>query len=228
MIRRRPRRRYICYCLDVDIITDGGAETARAALAALQEEIAACRACVAAGLLGQARPIPQGGRHDDRVMVVGQAPGARSDTARRHFSGPAGALLERWFTAAGFPPGFFRQRVYLTSLTRCFPGKNRSGKGDRAPSPAELALCRPFLERELQIVRPRLVVPVGSMAIEYFLGRVRLADVVGTLQQWADIPILPLPHTSPVSRWLNAPENQARVRRALELLAECRVRLELA
>lgn len=211
--------------MGVDPVTD--AVEVRAALAALQQDIAVCRACEAAGLLARARPIAHGGRHDDRVMVVGQAPGARSDAARRHFSGPAGALLERWFTEAGFPPGFFRQRVYLTSLTRCFPGKSSSGKGDRVPSPAELALCRPFLERELALVKPRLIIPVGTLAIEYFLGKVRLAEVVGTVQQREDGLILPLPHTSPVSRWLNAAENRARVQRAIELLAQCRVGLAL-
>src|SRR6266496_2586191 len=123
-------------------------------LALLQESIRACRACQGAGYLAEARPIRDGGRADDRIMVIGQAPGARSDAARRHFSGPAGATLEAWFVRAGFPPGYFRDRTYLTSLTRCFPGKSPAGKGDRAPSPAELALCRPFLERELALIRP--------------------------------------------------------------------------
>jgi len=197
------------------------------ALAALQEGVRACRACQSAGYLAEARPIRAGGRASDRVMVVGQAPGARSDSARRHFSGPAGRTLESWFTRAGFPAGYFRQRVYLTAMTRCFPGKSPAGKGDRVPSSVELALCRPYLERELALVQPRLVVLVGTLAIVAFLGNVRLVEVVGSLQHLGGRALLPLPHSSPVSRWLNDPENRERVDRAIDLLAENRVKLRL-
>ena len=163
----------------------------------------------------------------DRIVLIGQAPGARSDAARAHFIGPAGATLERWFIAAGFRPDYFRERVYLTALTRCFPGKSPGGKGDRAPSPAELRLCRPFLDAELALVRPRLVLLVGKMAIETFLGPGRLSDLVGTLQRRNERLYLPLPHTSPVSRWLNDSANRARVDRAIQLLANCRRELDL-
>ena len=160
-------------------------------------------------------------------MLVGQAPGARSDAAGRHFIGPAGTTLERWFDAAGFAPGFFRSHVYVSALTRCFPGKSPTGKGDRVPSPAERQLCRPFLEAELELVRPRLILLVGRLVIETFLGGWLLGDVVGTLQRRDDRLLLPLPHTSPVSRWLNDPANRERVDRAIQLLAACRVELEL-
>lgn len=155
-------------------------------------------------------------------MVVGQAPGARSDAARRHFTGPAGATLERWFVQAGFPDEYFRTRVYLTSLTRCFPGKSPGGKGDRAPSPAELALCRGFLDRELALIQPRVVLLVGGMAIEAFLGKVKLSEVVGLSFERQGRVLLPLPHSSPVSRWLNDAANRALVGRALDRLSELR------
>lgn len=198
-----------------------------AALACLQEQIRSCQACELAGYLPEARPIRDGGRVTNRVMVVGQAPGARSDAARRHFSGPAGALLEQWFERASFPPDYFRQQVYLTSLTRCFPGKQPGAKGDRVPSAAELALCRPFLDQELALVRPALIVAVGTLAVRLFLGNVKLAEVVGTLQSFRETPVLPLPHSSPVSRWLNDPANRALVETGLARLAECRTRLRL-
>src|SRR6478672_2262394 len=143
------------------------------ALAALQAHIRACRACELAGYLPGARPIRDVGRITDRILLIGQAPGARTDTARRAFTGPAGATLEAWFTRAGFPPDYFRSRVYLSAMTRCFPGKSPGGKGDRPPSRAELVLCRPFLDRELELVRPELIVPVGMLAIRAFLGNVR-------------------------------------------------------
>lgn len=198
------------------------------ALTLVQERIRACRACQEAGYLAQARPIYDGGCISDRVMVIGQAPGARSDSARYHFAGPAGSTLDTWFTRAGFPPGYFRERTYLTSLTRCFPGKSPGGKGDRVPSLAERALCWPFLNQELELIQPALVLLVGTLAIGAFLGKVRLADVVGTAQRKDGRLFVPLPHSSPVSRWLNEEENRRRVDRAIELLAEYRVKLKLA
>lgn len=198
-----------------------------AELTLLQEAIRACRACETAGYLTAARPIRDGGRISDRIMLIGQAPGARSEAARRHFVGPGGNVLEAWFERAGFPAGYLRERVYLTSLTHCFPGKSAGGKGDRVPSPAELALCRPFLEAELRLLRPVLILLVGGLAIEAFLGRARLGEVVGTIVERDDQLLLPLPHPSPVSRWLNDPANRERVDRAIVLLAEARRRLGL-
>src|SRR3954454_3875301 len=189
----------------------------------LRERIAACRACQDAGLLAEAAPIAHGpGRA--RVLVVGQAPGVRSHVRRRHFAGPAGRVLEQWFDRAGFAPGYFREQAYLSSLTRCFPGPAPRGQGDRRPSPAELRLCRPFLEAELRLLDPAVVLLVGKMAIEHFLGPCRLDDVVGTLGERDGRRYLPLPHSSGVSRWLNDPGHRALVDRALALLAEHRVR----
>jgi uracil-DNA glycosylase family 4 len=192
-------------------------------IAELRERILACRACADAGLLAAARPIAQGPERA-RVLVVGQAPGARSDVRRQHFAGPAGRVLDEWFQRAGFPPGYFREQAYLSSLTRCFPGPAPHGQGDRRPSPAELKLCRPFLEAELRLLQPALVLLVGKMAIEHFLGPCRLEDVVGTLVERDGQRFLPLPHSSRVSRWLNDPAHRVLVDRAIALLAECRER----
>jgi uracil-DNA glycosylase family 4 len=192
----------------------------------LRERILACRACEAAGLLPQARPIAHGPTRA-RVLVVGQAPGLRSDQQRRHFAGPAGRVLDQWFDRAGFPPGYFREQAYVSSLTRCFPGPAPRGQGDRRPSPAELRLCRPFQEAELRLLQPELVLLVGKMAIERFLGPSRLEDVVGTLAERDGRRYLPLPHSSGVSRWLNDPGHRVLVDRAIELLAECRERYAL-
>src|SRR5205823_1404132 len=125
-------------------------KTDRDGLERLRLRIAACRACQEAGLLAEARPIT-GPVHDARVMVVGQAPGPVTHREGVHFAGPAGRTLAGWLERAGYPPGDFHKWPYLSSawlssLTRCFPGPARSGNGDRAPSPAEMALCRLFLE----------------------------------------------------------------------------------
>lgn len=152
-------------------------------------------------------------------MVVGQAPGAQTEARRYHFAGLGGRVLEGWFVAAGFPPDGWRARCYITSLTRCFPGKSLRGKGDRKASPVELARCRPFLDAELLLVRPRLIVAVGAMAIEALLGRRSLETTVGTLAEYGGVPLVPFPHPSPVSRWLNHPAHVVLVDRAVALLA---------
>jgi uracil-DNA glycosylase len=160
-------------------------------------------------------------------MLIGQAPGAITDARGYHFAGPAGRFLDVWLTRAGFPGGYFREHVYLTSLTRCFPGKARSGGGDRAPSKAEMALCRPYLLRELDVLQPALVLLVGKLAIDAFLPRQLLVDSVGRVFERDGRLYLPLPHASGVSRWLNGANNRARLDRALAELSRLRVELGL-
>src|SRR5215207_1714685 len=135
----------------------------------LVAEVLACRACESAGYLARANPIRPAMIAEPRVVLIGQAPGPVTDRKGYHFAGPAGSFLERWLERAGFPPGYFRGHVYLTSLTRCFPGKSPGGNGDRPPSRPEMALCRAFLDRELALLQPKLVLLVGKMAIDAFL-----------------------------------------------------------
>ncbi len=137
-------------------------------LAILQQQIRQCRLCQEHGYLAQAQPLVSG-RAEDRILVIGQAPGHRSITNGLPFSGPGGRILQKWLEQAGFPPGYLHEHTYLSSLTRCDPGKNARGNGDRRPSPPELALCRPYLEAELRIIQPKVVLLVGTMAIETFL-----------------------------------------------------------
>lgn len=192
----------------------------------LQRRILSCRLCEEHGYIPVARPLVSG-RASDRVMVIGQAPGHRSVVKGRSFSGPGGTILQKWLEQAGFPPGYLREHTYLSSLTHCDPGRNPRGDGDRRPSPAEVALCRPFLDAELQLLRPKVVLLVGTMAIEAFYGKVKLEDVIGTYQEREGMLFLPLPHPSGVSRWLLDPDHQQLHQRALEILAEWRVAYEL-
>lgn len=192
------------------------------ALSGLQRRIQACRLCQERGYIPVARPLVSG-RSGDRVMVIGQAPGHRSVTKGRSFSGPGGSILQKWLERAGFPPGYLHNHTYLSSLTRCDPGRNPRGDGDRRPSPAELAFCRPYLDAELRILHPRVVLLVGSMAIETFCGKIRLEEIIGTYQEREGMLFLPLPHPSGVSRWLLTPDHQALLHKALALLASWRV-----
>jgi uracil-DNA glycosylase family 4 len=193
-----------------------------AAIRALQQRILRCRLCEEHGYIPIARPLV-GGRPGDRMMVIGQAPGHRSIAKGRSFSGPGGTILQKWLEQAGFPPGYLHEHIYLSSLTRCDPGRNPRGDGDRRPSPAEVALCRPFLDAELQLLQPRVVLLVGTMAIETFFGKVKLEDVIGTFEERDGMMFLPLPHPSGVSRWLNEPEHLKLHQRALNILAEWRI-----
>lgn len=197
-----------------------------ARLAEVQQQLAQCRLCQDAGLLARAHPIvgEQGIR---KVLLLGQAPGERSDVAGIPFAGPSGRVVERWLQQAGFLPGALRRDVYLTSVTRCDPGRGGSSRGDRPPGPAERALCCPWWRTELALVRPEVILLAGKMAIAEFYPPGPLEVLVGTWRRDGEIRLLPLPHPSGVSRWLNDPEHRDLVDRALEQLGMWRIELGL-
>ena len=194
----------------------------QAAIEALQERIRACRLCQERGYIPVAHPIVSG-RAGNRILVIGQAPGHRSIKKDLPFSGPGGRILQKWLEQAGFPVGYLHEHTYLSSLTRCDPGRNPRGNGDRRPSPPEVALCRPYLDAELRLLRPKVVLLVGTMAIEAFFGKVRLEAIIGTYEERDGVLYLPLPHPSGVSRWLNDPAHQLLCQKALEHLAAWRI-----
>jgi uracil-DNA glycosylase len=196
-------------------------------LAQLQAQMRGCCRCLEAG-----HPITPGavfsGPATADVMIVGQAPGITETQVGRPFNGPSGRRLFGWLAQAGWEETEFRATHYMTAVTKCYPGKGSGGKGDRAPTRAEQRLCAAFLERELALVRPRIVVPVGGLAVRRFLGPVRLAEVVGTVVQDEDGHwIVPLPHPSGASLWLNRPENRERVEQTLAHLRRLRRELEI-
>jgi uracil-DNA glycosylase len=198
-----------------------------------QRRMATCTRCVQAGYLVEANPVFHGFA-SQRVMIIGQAPGARAHATGVPWSGRSGEILRGWLERAGFPAEKWRDTWYLTSLTKCFPGKATQGKGDRAPSRAEIALCNDHLEMELTLVRPEIIVTLGKLAASRIIpgaNRQPLSALVGTTSE-ADLPhgrttVVPLPHPSGVSRWLNDPANRARVDEGLALLAEARERLRI-
>ena len=160
-----------------------------------------------------------------RVLLVGQAPGAREPELRRPFAWTAGKTLFRWWeSATGLDEAAVRERVYISAVCRCFPGKAKRGGGDRVPNRVEMAACRPWLEAEMALLQPRLVVPVGKLAISQFLEVNKLVDVVGTLHKavsWQGhaFDALPLPHPSGASTWHRMMPGKGRTEQALRLLS---------
>jgi uracil-DNA glycosylase len=159
-----------------------------------------------------------------RVVLIGQAPGQVELGDRRPFAGRAGRTLFRWLERAGLEEAAARDAIYIAAITRCYPGPSPSGRGDRVPSPRERAACAPWLDAELQLIRPELVIPVGRLAIDRVLGPRPLADVVGGRFDANEVggpcEAIPLPHPSGASSWPNQPGNPERLARAIALLAD--------
>jgi uracil-DNA glycosylase len=199
----------------------------RATLRVHQVACRACHACVDGGIIPEANPTFQG-EWGAPFLLVGQAPGPTERVSRRPFSGRAGKELDRWMVRAGFEsPDEFRRLTYIAALMRCFPGRNAAGTGDLRPPRAGIANCAHWLDAELRMLRPAMLIPVGQMAINRFLGPGTLEDRVG--KPFGERPVIvPLPHPSGTSRWLNEPANRERLAAALELIGDLRARVVAA
>jgi len=188
--------------------------------AGLQAEMRACRACLEAGYDIETGAVFSGPA-PAALMLIGQAPGITEAQVKRPFNASSGTRLFQWLARAGLEEDEFRRRYYMTAVTKCYPGKHPRGKGDRKPTGAEQKLCRPFLDREIELVRPGVILAVGGLAIETVLGRkVRLEEAVGHRFEVDGRLVLPLPHPSGASLWLNRPENQACLAQALAILED--------
>ena len=192
-----------------------------AALRELQAACRDCRACVDARIIPEANPTFSGG-WGAPFFLVGQAPGPAERESRRPFSGRAGKELDRWMLRAGFSSAEeFRRLTYIAALMRCFPGRNRASTGDLRPPPAAVANCAHWLDAEVELLQPRVLILVGQMAIARFLGPGTLESRVG--RKFGERPVVvPLPHPSGQSRWLNDHANRARLEKALTTLAKLR------
>jgi uracil-DNA glycosylase len=188
-------------------------------LASLQRDNRVCRACAEAGFPIESRPVLEG-HAGQRAYILGQAPGVVEGEERRPWRGRAGQTLRRWLR---LEEDAFYATFYCASVTRCYPGRAAGGGGDRTPTAREQELCELWREWELRLLQTVLIVPVGGLAIRRLLGLTSLDASIGERFSHGDAVAVPLPHPSGVSRWLNAPANQARLERALEL-----VRTELA
>lgn len=190
-----------------------------AKLRRLHAELDACRACPK--MIG---PVVHGPAVRSRVILVGQAPGPREGSFGRPFAWTAGRTLFRWFEEAlGVDEATFRDRVYMAAVARCFPGK-ASGGGDRRPDAVEIEACKTWLAGEAAILRPELVIAVGTLAIEQVLGgKAPLAQIVGTSRaaRWhgVDVDVVPLPHPSGASPWHKMEPGKTLLGKALRHLA---------
>jgi uracil-DNA glycosylase len=187
-------------------------------LISLQRDNRACRACEDAGYPLASLPAFQG-RRGQRAYLLGQAPGVVEGLERRPWRGRAGQTLRRWL---GLDEDAFYETFYCASVTRCYPGKAPSGRGDRTPTPHEQDLCSFWLDWELRLLRPRLIVTVGGIAARRLLGQRSLA-CIGERFELDGAVAVPLPHPSGASGWLNDQANRARVEAATAL-----IRAELA
>jgi uracil-DNA glycosylase len=190
-----------------------------AVFADLQREMRACTACLDGGHWVEPPAVTQG-HVDALMMTIGQAPGITEVEVGRPFNAGSGTRLFEWLSAAGIDEAWFRTTQYMTSVTKCYPGRAKGGGGDRVPSRAEQKLCRHFLDRERHLVDARLIMPIGRLAIElYFDKKLRLNEIIGTEMRWANgAVIVPLPHPSGASRWHQIAENQALIERAIALI----------
>lgn len=178
-----------------------------------------CRACAEAGYRLESWPVIAPYDHQ-RAYLFGQAPGIVEGEERRPWRGRAGQTLRRWLELG---EDELYETFYCASVTRCYPGRASSGRGDRTPTPEEQGLCARWRDHELRILRPKLIVTVGGLAARSLLGVRSVSECVGVLYTYGGVPAVPLPHPSGASSWLNVPANRERVAQAVEL-----IRAELA
>jgi uracil-DNA glycosylase len=184
--------------------------------AAHLDALFSCRLCP--NVLGQ--PVT-GYVPGARVMLVGQAPGPREMDERRPFAYTAGKRLFSWL-APFISEEEFRKRVHIGAVIRCFPGRDPKAGGDRVPSPDEVTNCAAHLDREIALLRPELIIAVGTLASKTLLGIAELKDAVGRVHHLTraghTCEVVVLPHPSGRSTWTNKPQHQALLEKSLRLI----------
>jgi uracil-DNA glycosylase len=189
-------------------------------LITLQRELAQCKACPK--MIG---PVVHGPPVMSRIYLLGQAPGPHEGKIGKPFAWTAGKTLFKWFEEfVGVDEATFRDRIYMSAVARCFPGKAKGG-GDRKPAPDEIERCQRFVLREVEILAPRLVIPVGALAISQVLGDFgKLTDVIGgsskTKYHGVDVDVIALPHPSGASTWHRVEPGKTLLLKALRELRD--------
>jgi uracil-DNA glycosylase len=183
-------------------------------LASLERDLSRCRACVEAGYPLESLPVRAPGA-GQRAYLYGQAPGVVEGEERLPWRGRAGQNLRRWLE---LEEDRFYSTFYCASVTRCYPGRAASGRGDRTPTTREQELCSFWREWELELLRPLLIVTVGGLALRRLLGFPSLTASVGQRFELDGTPVVPLPHPSGASGWLNDHRNRARLAAATGLV----------
>ena len=190
-----------------------------------------CRALADCRLCGHASDVvPIVSRATSpKAMLVGQAPGKVEAAGGKPFAGRAGKTLFRWLERAGVDEETARKRIYIAAITRCYPGPSPSGRGDRVPSPSEQEACAVWLDAELELIRPKLLIPVGRLAITRFLPNLPLDQLVGRAHdvqhRGGSAIAIPLPHPSGASSWIHEGNHPQLLDRALALIGTELVKL---
>jgi len=170
----------------------------------------------------QSTPVSGGAVLSD-VMLIGQAPGPREPVLQRPFAHTAGKTLFRWFEEfCGLSESTVRSTIYFAAVCRCFPGKT-SGGGDRVPAPDEIHNCSSWMNNEIKILRPQLVIPVGRLTIAQFIDCTKLDEVIGRRfragRPQHSFDLIPLPHPSGASPWHKVLPGKRLLESALKLVA---------
>lgn len=214
----------------------------------LHTTMRACQLCLDAG-----HEIVPGavirGNSTAEAMLIGQAPGITEVQVKRPFNAGSGKRLFQWLKDAEWDEDDFRDNQYMTAVTKCYPGRHPNGKGDRVPSRPEQALCRPFLESEIRLVEPKLMLLVGKLSIQLlYSNKMKLTEIIGTAVYFAPAAladpvqfdlsqgeivthyrgetegryVVPLPHPSGASLWPNKPAHKALILNAMQLIRDIR------
>jgi len=188
-------------------------------LVQLRRHVSELRACT--DCADMIRPVVTGEPVVSPVMLIGQAPGIREGPAGKPFAWTAGKTMFGWFAQLGLAEAAFRERVYMAAVCRCFPGKAPKGGGDRVPSADEVVRCSRHLAREVQLLQPQLVIPVGKLAIAQVAPEVsQLIDIIGTRRRGrlagVDVDVIALPHPSGASTWHRMAPGKALLAKALD------------
>ena len=181
------------------------------------ERLSACTRCP--NMIG---PVVSGGPVESPVVLLGQAPGAREGEFGKPFAWTAGKTMFKWFSSIGLSEEPFRERVYMAAVCRCFPGKNPKG-GDRVPDKDEIAACSDWLRAEIALLSPKLILPVGKLAISRMMTVKKMKDVIGRTHRVSifdhELDAIPLPHPSGASTWHRTEPGKTLLAQALELIA---------
>ena len=160
-------------------------------LAALDEnEVRGCTRCRLCE--GRTNTVFGEGDVDAKVFFIGEGPGENEDVQGRPFVGRAGEMLNKWIAAMGFR----RDQVYIANIVKCRPPNNR------VPMPDEVATCTPYLERQLEIIRPRVIVTLGLPSLKYMTGdpKLTMGRSRGHWREWRGIKLMPTFHPAYVLR----------------------------
>ena len=183
-----------------------------------QQALSECRLCPE-----MVPPVILGKPVYSEILLVGQAPGDKEGGLGRPFAWTAGKTMFKWFESIGVAEQDFRRQVYISAVCRCFPGKNSKG-GDRVPDKKEIEACSQWLNKEIELLQPKLIVPVGKLAISQFLTVNKLVDVIGEKIKQnindLEVDIIPLPHPSGASTWYRMSPGKELLVQALELLVQ--------